>query len=164
VDLQLYLRFRRPFSNGVPLLTVLRTVHFSNIVVTMTTICSLAICEPAHSSVEIQLNLARMWSDGGQRRDLLASAASASLYRKLPSACRGLAAARCPWPWLCQPGSPIAGVLPSPTGWVAPEQNSVASCQSPAMLSTPMPVILPSMSKPNSELAASPRGKTSFTR
>ena len=35
--------------------------------------------------------------------------------------------------------------------------------QSPATLMTTMPVILPSVSKPNRRLAASPRGNISFT-
>ena len=35
--------------------------------------------------------------------------------------------------------------------------------QSPAMLSTATPVILPAASKPNRRLVASPRGKMNFT-
>ena len=58
----------------------------------------------------------------------------------------------------------IVRILRSGRGLLAyKSQLARPSCQSPAMLIRLMPVILPSTLKPNRRLAASPRGKTSFT-
>ena len=56
---------------------------------------------------------------------------------------------------------PVAAFLPSLSRLLAASKGS--PCQSPAILIRLMPVILPAALKPNRRLAASPRGKTSFT-
>jgi len=65
--------------------------------------------------------------------------------------------------------SPLAFQLPDEDinviclGASRPSSNSPFLFQSPAILMRLMPVILPPRLKPNNRLAASPRGKTSFT-